>query len=515
MPETPSAFRSLFRFKTGESPREADLNAGLVDKIDTDLNSAIVAGTTNAAGLATLTARVDVHADGAGNLISSAPEFIAYVGTPTYVSATQFYVSGNHAATFTVNRAVRVTLTATTPVSTVQVVSYNGGTNRTTVTLFEAIIDVSLASLEVGLIQFALPKISVGNLDFTPVSAADLATHIASGDHDSRYIRTAAVGVQTILGPLKNFAVNPYYLLEDSSIANSLYRQFFIQLTGQVATFVGVRPDTAAQRQLLGLDFSTPEAILYARLNANGQRIIGLPAPGASSDPARLVDVPLAGTTPSTQAIGDSAAGGAAATWSKNDHKHAMPAFATPITQAFGDTPDAGAAATVAKSDHRHGMPSSGALDKVTSDVTVVSTAAETTIYTKSIVGGILGSNNILRLSLVITDYDSDAATLLLRAKYGGTTLATLTITTAGGINNMLGLLTFILQGNGATNAQQGLLKIEGDATLVAGATSVVAVGTSAVDSTSAQTLLISADFDASSAANKIVIGNAFLEVLQ
>ena len=40
--------------------------------------------------------------------------------------------------------------------------------------------------------------------------------------------------------------------------------------------------------------------------------------------------IPAAGSTPSTQAFGDAAAGGAATTWSKNDHKHAMPA--DPVT---------------------------------------------------------------------------------------------------------------------------------------------------------------------------------------
>ncbi len=100
------------------------------------------------------------------------------------------------------------------------------------------------------------------------------------------------------------------------------------------------------------------------------------------------------GSTPSTQAFGDLAAGGVATTASKNDHKHAMPAnpapaFATPaivlgsaaaagaattvirsnatiaafdatvpVTQAFADAAATGAAAFAARRDHKHGMPS-------------------------------------------------------------------------------------------------------------------------------------------------------------
>lgn len=51
---------------------------------------------------------------------------------------------------------------------------------------------------------------------------------------------------------------------------------------------------------------------------------------------AKTSDIPSAGSTPSTQAFGDTAAGGSATTWSKNDHKHAMPAAPTTITGNAG-----------------------------------------------------------------------------------------------------------------------------------------------------------------------------------
>jgi hypothetical protein len=40
---------------------------------------------------------------------------------------------------------------------------------------------------------------------------------------------------------------------------------------------------------------------------------------------AKTSDIPSAGSTPSTQVYGDSANGGSATTWSKNDHKHGFP----------------------------------------------------------------------------------------------------------------------------------------------------------------------------------------------
>jgi hypothetical protein len=64
------------------------------------------------------------------------------------------------------------------------------------------------------------------------------------------------------------------------------------------------------------------------------------------------------GTTPSTQAFGDAAAGGSASTASKNDHKHAMPSLGTtPSTQALGDSAAGGSATTPSKNDHKHAMP--------------------------------------------------------------------------------------------------------------------------------------------------------------
>lgn len=56
------------------------------------------------------------------------------------------------------------------------------------------------------------------------------------------------------------------------------------------------------------------------------------------------------GTSPSTQAIGDSAAGGSATDAAKTDHKHAMPAFATNAL-ALGTAAAAGSATTLVRSD--------------------------------------------------------------------------------------------------------------------------------------------------------------------
>lgn len=66
-------------------------------------------------------------------------------------------------------------------------------------------------------------------------------------------------------------------------------------------------------------------------------------------------------TSPTTQAIGDSAATGSAAVAARRDHKHAMPAFGSVTAQTTaGASSSDGTAVTVSHSDHTHGTPAGG-----------------------------------------------------------------------------------------------------------------------------------------------------------
>lgn len=147
-----------------------------------------------------------------------------------------------------------------------------------------------------------------------------------------------------------------------------------------------------------------------------------------------------------------------------------------------------------------------GALDKVTANTTVSGTA-EATLYSFSVPGGTLGTNNMLRLTIQITALALDSTNnLRLRFKYGGTTLASVQITnstedTASG----KGKVTVVLAGDGATNTQLGTLVFYNDA----GLGTHLAQGTSAINSTTAQTLVVTADFGSS---NSITLGQAILE---
>jgi hypothetical protein len=158
--------------------------------------------------------------------------------------------------------------------------------------------------------------------------------------------------------------------------------------------------------------------------------------------------------------------------------------------------------------------PANTALNRVTADTTVANTAPETNLYAYTVPGGTLGTNNVLRLTLQITDLDVNTGqTCVLRFKYGGTTLGSISLTNSSpdtDITNAKALLTFTIAADGATNAQVGSAFFHASSVLGP----YVKQGTSAVDSAGAQTLAVIADWSIASTLNRITLGQAILEKL-
>lgn len=87
------------------------------------------------------------------------------------------------------------------------------------------------------------------------------------------------------------------------------------------------------------------EAVLLYGLDSSGNPVPLLVGSDGSVSGGSSGGVSL-GSTPSTQAFGDAAAGGSATTASKNDHKHGMPALGSDVIMAgtAAARPDAGTA---------------------------------------------------------------------------------------------------------------------------------------------------------------------------
>ena len=106
------------------------------------------------------------------------------------------------------------------------------------------------------------------------------------------------------------------------------------------------------------------------------------------------------------------------------------------------------------------GAPSSIIVkDRVTADVTRVSSAAELDLYVYNVPGGLLGTNKSLDVRAFIKELDlPDSDSITLRVKYGATTMASfLFVAGAPGVVNGFGKILIELFADGATNAQIGL----------------------------------------------------------
>lgn len=107
------------------------------------------------------------------------------------------------------------------------------------------------------------------------------------------------------------------YRLESVAIAAA-------DVAADVATQAELDAHAAAADPHTGYQKESEKAVAngYASLDSGGT----VPDAQLPSTLARDSELPVAGTTPSTQAFSDVAAGGSAPTFSKNDHKHGMPA---------------------------------------------------------------------------------------------------------------------------------------------------------------------------------------------
>ena len=101
-----------------------------------------------------LATRLNVSLEPDGTLKSSAPAsgwWTEESNTVSYVSSTQFKISGgDFTAIYTRRRAIRATLSDSTPTSYVTSSSYSSANNETTVTLRDSILDNTLSKIEYG-----------------------------------------------------------------------------------------------------------------------------------------------------------------------------------------------------------------------------------------------------------------------------------------------------------------------------------------------------------------------------
>lgn len=87
--------------------------------------------------------------------IATFDEWVAYAGTPTYISATSFSVSGDQTSTLHVNRRVKTTNTAGTRYSYITASTFSAGITTVTVANDSGTLDSGLSAVAYGLISYA------------------------------------------------------------------------------------------------------------------------------------------------------------------------------------------------------------------------------------------------------------------------------------------------------------------------------------------------------------------------
>lgn len=93
--------------------------------------------------------------------------------------------------------------------------------------------------------------------------------------------------------------------------------------------------------------------------------------------------------------------------------------------------------------------------------VTVTNTTTETTVYSKTIDGGTLGSHKALRLKMQARVIHSVVQDMTIRFKYGATTLLTITIPAGLATADKSADIEFLLTASGATNAQRASGRVD------------------------------------------------------
>lgn len=166
----------------------------------------------------------------------------------------------------------------------------------------------------------------------------------------------------------------------------------------------------------------------------------------------------------------------------------------------------------------------------VTSAVTVANTTDETNLASVSVPANSLGTANVIKGTLYITNLQGVSnADMQFRLKYGATTIATLEVRDlatsivftgridfeliANGAAAQVGVLYTTLARNGASQFTTSLGLLDASQTTNIGGNTMV-VGTAAEDSTAAKTLSITADWSASSASNTLTVTYGHIELI-
>jgi len=166
---------------------------------------------------------------------------------------------------------------------------------------------------------------------------------------------------------------------------------------------------------------------------------------------------------------------------------------------------------------HKHNN-ASFLVSKFTANIETHSTATEQTLFAFTLNAGLLGIGNVLRLKIYILDWGCDGGSghnQTLKLKYGGTTIATISLAPGIAISDLEGYIDAIIMGSGATNTQEGNLIFTALKSGIMSSSNPITgwkveTGTAAEDSTTNLTVAITIQNSSSAVGTGLVAINGF-----
>jgi hypothetical protein len=180
--------------------------------VDADTNSATQKDVALSAGnLTTLKDRLAVSMNDDGTLKASPTavidEFKDNALAITYVSTNSFTTPNDLTSTFTQYRKVKCVLSASYVVTSVTASTYDSGTNKTTVTLKDSVIDATITEVKYGVIQDGLPENVLTSGTNSTIGTANITTLNMSGAINQALTTMASASTMSIGAAPANYII--------------------------------------------------------------------------------------------------------------------------------------------------------------------------------------------------------------------------------------------------------------------------------------------------------------------
>jgi hypothetical protein len=174
-----------------------------VSWVDSDTNSTVYNDVKLSAGnLPTLNTRLAVSMNDDGTLKATPTavidEFKDNALAITYVSTSSFTTPNDLTSTFTQYRKVKCIGTWGATITSITTSSYDSGTNKTTVTLKDSVIDATIIEVKFGVIQDGLPENVLTSGTESTIGTANVTTLNMSGAINQALTTMASASIMNI-----------------------------------------------------------------------------------------------------------------------------------------------------------------------------------------------------------------------------------------------------------------------------------------------------------------------------